>query len=64
MKGGLILEVLAVLIALYAPTVELVAESKLVVPLNGRTLYVNTCQDYGVLRYNRCQITGRPYGRP
>jgi hypothetical protein len=37
--GGWILEVLAVLIMLYALTAEFVAESKLAVPLNGRTLF-------------------------
>lgn len=51
----MILEILAVLIVLYVPTAEMVAESKLVASLNGRTLCVDTCQEYGVLGYNRCQ---------
>jgi hypothetical protein len=46
------LEILAVLTVLNALTAEFVAESKLAVFINGRTLHVNTCQEYGVVGYN------------
>jgi hypothetical protein len=49
------LEILAVLTGLNALTAEFVAESKLTVFINGRTLHVNTCQEYGVVEYNATQ---------